>query len=987
MSSFTSFLDLLLANWIEVAFGITFAVLVVYILRERKLFRIAARYVVRHKGRNFLSVLGIAIGVSMIGATMIISDSFNHSFRVEADENLGRVDLIVSNQAGTYSMDDFRAIRDDLLASEFMNRIEGIAPRMILPTTAKDNRTSAITKIQVVGFNDTYDEIFGDFTPVDGSDASVNVSDLLPPDDLTGWDPYRCIITEKVAGNLRAQVGDGLILTDIQSPDVTHEVKIVGIAQEKSGKVAGMYADGVFMLHNVSQELFFTHPFAGVLNLTTITVISTKDYQNDSAPIYAYLQEFLRDEFGTDHEFEVVQAKIDAYDEIVGHSAIIILMLTMFSMLIIIGGVLLIVNTQAMGAEERVTEIGMLRAIGAYQEHVRLLFIFEGIILSLVGSLVGIGFGISVSKLLIEGLPIFGRESGSTQLIILPGSLIDSFCAGFLITMAMVILPAISISRVKVVTAVRGYMSEVTAKQMGNRLMIFGGALLGISGVMLASFPLEGSSTSVMIWITFGNVAILGAGLLISRLNWRTTITVTGGAIIAYSTFSLFRIVMLAPTIPGFFIGIIFLILAMIIIIGVNIDNIAAFFMGILHPMSRKARPITRISSRYLTRKRLRTTLTFSVFSFILCMTVVLQVVTSSFTADPELQANRTSGGIDLVGRFYVPTNDFINQRIEDFNSSIRLAIGLTSKTTDLEFGENSREFNIYGVDPDFFNLVNLHFLSGERNATRDEIRANWTTAVASPDITELAAEQVTNAFTMQVQNGTKLDCEIIAEVNYIPGLASFFSNMMLMDRDALEEYFPSDAGPGDVDTVLIDVDFGEDMPYSKFVDRLDFLARELETEFEVYGLTLSTVHAEILDSQADLTENTFFFLLFMNIGLLIGVFGIMISNFRGVSEREQVIGVMRAIGYQRKDIALSVVLETLLVTSFGVIVGYISGLTFMLATYGAIFNKFGFPLVIPHNQLAIYIIAILGLSVLSAYIPARRAAKTHPAEALRTFD
>jgi len=59
---------------------------------------------------------------------------------------------------------------------------------------------------------------------------------------------------------------------------------------------------------------------------------------------------------------------------------------------------------------ERVSEIGLLRAIGATSGEVHGLFLLEAVVLTLIGGALGVAFGVTVAllaRLLVPGLPIY----------------------------------------------------------------------------------------------------------------------------------------------------------------------------------------------------------------------------------------------------------------------------------------------------------------------------------------------------------------------------------------------------------------------------------------------------------------------------------------------------------------------------------------------------------------------------------------------------
>jgi putative ABC transport system permease protein len=71
-------------------------------------------------------------------------------------------------------------------------------------------------------------------------------------------------------------------------------------------------------------------------------------------------------------------------------------------------GVLMVLNTLLMAVLERTREIGILSAIGWSKFRVMGALVFEGFILSVLGSIIGIVLGIAGSRLLSE-IPAIGR--------------------------------------------------------------------------------------------------------------------------------------------------------------------------------------------------------------------------------------------------------------------------------------------------------------------------------------------------------------------------------------------------------------------------------------------------------------------------------------------------------------------------------------------------------------------------------------------------
>lgn len=64
-----------------------------------------------------------------------------------------------------------------------------------------------------------------------------------------------------------------------------------------------------------------------------------------------------------------------------------------------------VMNVMLVTVSERTEEIGLLRALGATQGHIRGLFLLEAILLAGIGGLVGLGLGIGLVKAVVWGFP------------------------------------------------------------------------------------------------------------------------------------------------------------------------------------------------------------------------------------------------------------------------------------------------------------------------------------------------------------------------------------------------------------------------------------------------------------------------------------------------------------------------------------------------------------------------------------------------------
>ncbi len=122
------------------------------------------------------------------------------------------------------------------------------------------------------------------------------------------------------------------------------------------------------------------------------------------------------------------------------------------SISLMVGGIG-IMNTMYTSVLERTREIGMMKAIGAKNYHVMLLFLFESGMLGIVGGLLGVGVGVGLAKL----AEVIAVQSGFTMLKasfsieLIFGSLAFSFLVGTLSG----ILPAMKAAKLNPVDALR----------------------------------------------------------------------------------------------------------------------------------------------------------------------------------------------------------------------------------------------------------------------------------------------------------------------------------------------------------------------------------------------------------------------------------------------------------------------------------------------------------------------------------------------------
>lgn len=143
---------------------------------------------------------------------------------------------------------------------------------------------------------------------------------------------------------------------------------------------------------------------------------------------------------------------------------------------------------------------------------------------------------------------------------------------------------------------------------------------------------------------------------------------------------------------------------------------------------------------------------------------------------------------------------------------------------------------------------------------------------------------------------------------------------------------------------------------------------------------------AQGVDSILKITDALKIFLTAVaGISLVVGGIGIMNIMLAAVEERTREIGLRKAVGAKNKNIVTQFLVETVMVTFFGGLIGMFLGIL-ISATVAKIATSMGYnwDLVISVWSILLSAGVSIGIGLLFGIIPARRAAGLNPIEALR---
>ena len=137
----------------------------------------------------------------------------------------------------------------------------------------------------------------------------------------------------------------------------------------------------------------------------------------------------------------------------------------------------------------------------------------------------------------------------------------------------------------------------------------------------------------------------------------------------------------------------------------------------------------------------------------------------------------------------------------------------------------------------------------------------------------------------------------------------------------------------------------------------------------------------QILDIFTSLTGAFFLVMMVLSsVGLLVGGIGVMAIMMVSVTSRTREIGVRKALGATQRDIMTQFLVEASTLTGIGGVLGILAGVGVgqLIATVLSVSAP------VPITQTTIAVIVSVAVGIVFGLIPARRAARLNPVEALR---
>ncbi|MEV8118365.1 FtsX-like permease family protein [Streptomyces xiamenensis] len=201
---------------------------------------------------------------------------------------------------------------------------------------------------------------------------------------------------------------------------------------------------------------------------------------------------------------------------------------------------------------------------------------------------------------------------------------------------------------------------------------------------------------------------------------------------------------------------------------------------------------------------------------------------------------------------------------------------------------------------------------------------------------------------------------------------------LVLFDNDTAQSLYTA---PGAYSQITVEAAEGTSQQQLK-----DEVTALLPADAEaITGQQLADDQAEVIKSQMSVMQTAL--LIFAGISLFVGIFIIANTFTMLVAQRTKELALLRAVGASRRQVTRSVLIEALVVGVVAAVSGLLIGIGVAAGLRG-LMNAFELtipdgPLIVTGGAVIASIVVGVGVTMLAAYLPARRAAKIPPVAAM----
>src|ERR1035437_5134814 len=339
-----------------------------------------------NKVRTGLTMLGIIIGIASVISMLAVGNGATQSIQARI-ESIGSNLVVISPGAprtagtqvrasrgsgNTLTMSDVSAIANGVTSAKYIAATVTTQKQVVAPGTN--------TNTSIIGTTPSYVDIksiefdSGGFFTDDQVTSLARVAVIGPTtrDDLFGIGVDAVGQTIRISGN---------------------EFTVIGITTSKGGTGPSSADDVVYIPITVAQQFFTGNKYVSAINISAQTAELVTDVQNQATDILL-AQHNITDPTKADFSTMNQSDMLATASSVTGTMTALLAAIAGISLLV--GGIG-IMNMMLTTVTERTREIGLRKAVGAKKKDIRLQFLVESMMLTIIGGIIGIILGFVIA--------------------------------------------------------------------------------------------------------------------------------------------------------------------------------------------------------------------------------------------------------------------------------------------------------------------------------------------------------------------------------------------------------------------------------------------------------------------------------------------------------------------------------------------------------------------------------------------------------------